>query len=330
MKVPIGITTLHLSQKSALLLLLAVGLLGFGGYDYVQQSQAVDNAVAVQATITDARVDRMEGGRGIDYEPEIRYTYQYQGETYTSEQVFPSTGVRTYSDRSRAESVVESYEPGATTRAYVSPADPNDAFLVRERTPWPLRAIAIGGFLSVIGVLAGLGAKSPGQQELRPASEVQPAPRETWVDSHGETVHRLSKQGLGVCFVGFWLSLVALVFGLLNTTGGFGGPPQEIQAELLGPVGLSMLAGFSFWVGMVLSLCLYGVWSFTEYRQLRQRLSAPKPPSPFRHPSRLVTILGTDDGDLSEYGQRVRLTGWVLLIAAGMTATLAYLLYTAS
>ncbi|EMA09855.1 Protein of unknown function [Haloarcula vallismortis] len=330
MKVPLGITTLHLSQKSALLLLLAVGLLGFGGYDYVQQSQAVDNAVAVQATITDARVDRMEGGRGVDYEPEIRYTYQYRGETYTSEQVFPSTGVRTYSDRSRAESVVESYQPGATTRAYVSPADPNDAFLIRERTPWPLRAIAIGGFLSVIGVLAGLGAKNPGQQALRPASEVQPAPRETWVDSHGETVHRLSKQGLGVCFVGFWLSLVALVFGLLNTTDGFGGPPQEIQAGLLGPVGLPMLAGFSFWVGMVLSLCLYGVWSFTEYRQLRQRLSAPKPPSPFRHPSRLVTILGTDDGSLSVYGQRIRLTGWALLIAAGMVATLAYLLYTAN
>ncbi|EMA12297.1 DUF3592 domain-containing protein [Haloarcula marismortui] len=330
MKVSVGITTLHLSQKSALLLLLATGLLGFGGYDYVQQSQAVDNAVAVQATITDSSVDRMDGGRGIDYEPEIQYTYKYQGETYTSEQVFPSTGIRTYSDRSKAESVVESYEPGTTARAYVSPADPDDAFLIRERTPFPLRAIAVGGFLSVIGVLAGLGAKNPGQQELRPASEGQPAPRETWVDSHGETLHRLSKQGLGVCFVGFWLSMVALVFGLLNTPGEFGGPPQEIQAELLGPIGLPMLAGFSFWVGMILSLCLYGVWSVAQYQQLRRRLPNPKPPSPFRQPSRLVTILGTEDNDLSEYGQRVRRTGWALMVAAGMTAALVHLLYIAS
>jgi hypothetical protein len=159
---------------------------------------------------------------------------------------------------------------------------------------------------------------------------VQPAPRETWVDRHGETIHRLSKQVLGVCFVGFWLSMVALAFGLLNTTGEFGGPPQEIQAALLGPVGLPMLAGFSFWVGMIVSLCLYGVWSFTEYQQLRRRLPDPTPPSPFRHPSRLVTILGTEDGSLSEYGQRVRLTGWVFVIAVGMTAMIVYLLYTAS
>ena len=330
MKIPVGITTLHLSQKSALLLLLATGLLGFGGYDYVQQSRAVDNAVAVQATVTDARIDRLDGGQGIDYEPEIHYTYQYQGETYTNGQVFPSTGVRTYSDRSGAESVIESYEPGTTTRAYISPADPSDAFLIRERTPFPLRAIAVGGFLSVIGVLAGLGVKNPGQQELRPASEVQSVPRETWIDRHGETIHRLSKQLLGVCFVGFWLSMVALVFGLLNTSGEFGGPPQEIQAELLGPVGLPMIAAFCFWVGMILSLCLYSVWSFTEYQQLRRRLPDPKPPSPFRQPSRLVTILGTEDSDLSEYGQRVRRTGWALMIAAGMTAALVHLLYTAS
>jgi hypothetical protein len=330
MKVPLGITTLHLSQKSALLLLLAVGLIGFGGYDYAQQSQAVNNAVAVQATVTDARVDRMDGGRGIDYEPEIRYTYQYQGETYTSEQVFPSTGVRTYSDRSSAEAVVESYEPGTTVRAYVSPADPTDAFLIRERTPWPLRAIAVGGLLSVIGVLAGLGAKNPGQQELRPAGEVQSPHRETWVDSHGESLNRLSKRALGACFAAFWLSMVVLVFALLNTTSGFGGPPQDIQADLLGPIGLPLIAAFGSWVGMVLSLCLYGVWSFTEYQQLRRRLPDPKPPSPFRHPSRLVTILGTDDGELSEYGQRVRRTGWVFAIAAGMTALVVYLLYTAS
>ena len=330
MKVPVRITTLHLSQKSALLLLLATGLLGLGGYDYVQQSQAVNNAVAVQATVTDAHVDRLEGGQGIDYEPEIQYTYNYQGETYTSEQVFPSTGIRTYSDRSKAESVVKSHEPGTTARAYVSPADPGDAFLIRERTPFPLRAIVVGGFLSVIGVLAGLGVKNPGQQELRPASKVQSAQHEGWVGRNGETIHRLSKQLFGVCFVGFWLSMVALVFGILNTSGEFRGPPQEIQAALLGPIGLPMVAGCSLWVGMILSLSLYGIWSVAEYQQLRRRLPNPKPPSPFRQPSRLVTILGTEDGSLSKYGQRVRRTGWALMIAAGMTAALVHLLYTAS
>jgi hypothetical protein len=82
-----------------------------------------------------------------------------------------------------------------------------------------------------------------------------------------------------------------------------------VQANILGPVGIPLLTGFSFWVGMIFSLCLYGIWSFTQYRQLRRRLPKPRPPSPFRHPSRLVSILETDSEELPEYGQRVRLTG---------------------
>jgi len=330
MKLPVGITTLHLSRRSVLLLLLAVGLIGYGGYDYIQQSRAVNDAVAVRATVTDAHVDRLEGGRGIDYRPEVEYTYRYQGETYTSEQVFPGIGRRTYSDRSKAQSVVASYEPGTTARAYVDPATPSDAFLIRERTPLPARAVALGCIALGIVVLAGLGSQNPGQQEVRPAADVQSPQRQTWIDRNGETVNRLSKRLLGGCFVAFWLSMVALFFGLLNASDGSEGPSQAIRADTFGPIGLPMVAGFVFWIGMVLALSLYGVWSFSEYRKLRYRLKDPKPPSPFRHPSRLVTILGTDDGTLSEYGQRVRMTGWVFVIAAGMTAVILYLLYTAS
>lgn len=80
---------------------------------------------------------------------------------------------------------------------------------------------------------------------------------------------------------------------------------------------------------MILSLCLYGVWSFSQYRQLRRRLREPRPPSPFRHPSRLVSILGTEGDALPEYGRRVRVTGWTFLIATGMTAVVVRILYAA-
>jgi hypothetical protein len=49
------------------------------------------------------------------------------------------------------------------------------------------------------------------------------------------------------------------------------------------------------------SLALYGVWSVAEYRALGRRLENPKPPSPFAHPSRLVSILGTKGDELREY-----------------------------
>jgi hypothetical protein len=326
MELPVGITTLHLSRKSVYLLVLAVALVGAGGYSYVQQGQAVDEAVTVQATVDSARVERLDAGRGIDYEPEIEYTYRYRGETYTSEQVFPGPTIRTYSDRSNAQSVVRSYEPGTTVRAYVRPSAPGDAYLIRERTPWPARAVAIGGVLLGLVVLAGLGAKHPGQHELRPEREVRSPPSRTWVERNAETIRRLSKRSLAVCFAAFWLSMVGLFFGVLSLSDS---SVQPVQADLLGPVGLPLLAGAAFWVGMILSLCLYGVQSFSRYRRLRRRLPEPRPPSPFRHPSRLVTILGTKSDELPQYGRRVRLTGWAFLIAAGMAAVLGQLLYTA-
>jgi hypothetical protein len=47
MELPAEITTLHLSRKSVYLLVLAVTLVGAGGYSYVQQGQAVGDAVLV-------------------------------------------------------------------------------------------------------------------------------------------------------------------------------------------------------------------------------------------------------------------------------------------
>ena len=181
MELPVGITTLHLSRKSVYLLVLAVALVGAGGYSYVQQGQAVGDAVTVQATVDSARVERIDTRRGIDYEPEIEYTYQYRGETYTSDRVFPGPTIRTYSDRSKAQSVVRSYESGTTVRAYVRPSAPGDAFLIRERTPWPAQALAVGSVLLGLVVLAGLGEKRPGRHELRPTSEVRSPDRKSVV-----------------------------------------------------------------------------------------------------------------------------------------------------
>ena len=47
MELPAGITTLHRARKSVYLLVLAVALLGAGEYSYVQQGQAVGDAVPV-------------------------------------------------------------------------------------------------------------------------------------------------------------------------------------------------------------------------------------------------------------------------------------------
>jgi hypothetical protein len=54
MKLPVGVPTLHFSAKSALPSFLAVGLIGVGAYDYVEQSRAVDDPVPARVMVTDA------------------------------------------------------------------------------------------------------------------------------------------------------------------------------------------------------------------------------------------------------------------------------------
>lgn len=329
MDVPIGSTTLHLTQRRALLLLLALGLLGVGGYEYVQQSQAVDDAVAVEATVTDATIDRIESGRGAtEYEPEISYRYRYDGRTYTSDEVFPGPSIRTYTDRTDAQAIVEQYESGTTVRAYVLPSEPKTAFLIKARTPWPLQAIVAGSALLVIGLLAALGSQQPGRQELKPPAARDHSSSE-WLAQYGDTVERWSKRLIATSFVGFWLSLIVMVLSLLTTTRGLDGAPQDVQATVFGPIGIPVLAAVSCYLGLILSLCLYGSWSFMDYRRLRTRLREPVPPSPFRHPSRLVTIIGTDGESLSTYGRRVRATGWALLIAGILLGVFVHLVTTA-
>ncbi|MFD1634158.1 DUF3592 domain-containing protein [Haloplanus ruber] len=213
MNVPVGETAVHLSRKRIVLALL-VGLVGYGGYGYVQQSQALSNAVAVQATVTDAGTDRRETGRGIEYVPRVEYTYRYRGETYTSDQVFPGPRTSRYDRRSRVESVIDPYTPGTTVRAYVLPDDPSKGFLIPERTPWPIRAVGAGAVGLLLLGLDSRGAQHPGREtDLRPESDVT-SPSTFGVEA--ATVHRLAVRLIVGCSVAGLVSLVALVAAVLN------------------------------------------------------------------------------------------------------------------
>jgi hypothetical protein len=141
------------------LLVLGLGLTGYGAYDYAQQSGALRNAVEVNATITDVGIET-EGAStkdaGVNYEPRVEFTYEYRGNAYTGTNVFPATIAPEYDQRSRAESVVDGYEAGATATAYVDPDDPDDAFLKHKTSTTPLIAAGIGAVISLLGAASAL------------------------------------------------------------------------------------------------------------------------------------------------------------------------------
>lgn len=142
--------------SAMLLLVLGLGLTGYGTYDYVQQSDALRNAAEVEATITETDVVTQgsvsgQTGGEVHYEPRIAFTYEYQGESYTGTNVFPAHIAPEYNQRSKAESVISEYETGTTVTACVDPNDPGDAFLKNTPSDTPLIAAGIGATISLFG-----------------------------------------------------------------------------------------------------------------------------------------------------------------------------------
>ncbi len=312
--VPITITPLTI-----IALLAGLGIAGYGGYDYVQQSGAVDDAVAINTTVTEAEIEE-RGSRGATYRLSVKHTYQYQGTTYTSGQVFPGHTNPMYVLRSDAVDVLRPYEPDTSATAYVDPESPSRASLERQMTLAPFRYVGFGSLLAVLTGLHAIGVRNPGQNtELRSADEHGSQQSETLFGFDRSAVNSLSKRLILGSPIVFTLSLVGTVY-LVYRSG-----QASIRASVTDPVGIASLVAFIATLGLISGLALYTVWSYTEYRQLRERIPQPRPPSPFKHPSRLVTILYTNS-DLDTYGRRVKLTGFAGIVTVFIAAMLALVL----
>lgn len=137
------------------LLFLVVGLVlaGYGGYDYLQQQQAIESAEPVEAVVLETDVDATKptSSSSVEYSPYVRYEYTYRGETYGATGVYPASVRRSYETRSAARDVIDDYEVGETVTAYVTPDSPGDGFLRTERSNAPFVAVGIGAALALLG-----------------------------------------------------------------------------------------------------------------------------------------------------------------------------------
>ena len=324
MKLSVGGTTLHLTRGRVVVLLFAFALFGFGGYDYAEQREAVGEAEAVDAVVLNSTVVEDTAGRGIDYDPRVEYRYSYGGTTYTGDDFFPGSITPSYDTEKEALSVVEGYDEGETVTAYVDPDRPGGAFLERRATNAPLAMAGAGFFVAVVVLLHAAGAQKPGRgNELVPVDAAGPDRYSTIAGVQLDAVHRYSKRGIAVSSVAFFLSLTAFTVALLATTGL---ADVTVQADPLGPVGAPLVAAFVAYTALVASVFAYGVWSFTEYRHLRDRIDGETPPSPFRHPTRLVTIALTNNG-LDKYGERVKYTAVAFVFFGFLSFVLVSILF---
>ncbi|WP_243700419.1 DUF3592 domain-containing protein [Halorussus pelagicus] len=136
----------------ALLLIVGIAVAGYGGYDYTQQSDAIEEATTVDATVTETSINRVAERRGRSgFEPKVTFEYEYEGKSYTSKNLYPAQLTTNYDERSEAESVLEEYTAGDTVTAYVNPNSPGKAFLKAKKTNGPLKIAAFGGVVGLMG-----------------------------------------------------------------------------------------------------------------------------------------------------------------------------------
>lgn len=145
--------------KAALYVLIGLAIASYGGYDYIQQTEAVRNSVQVDATVTELSIETDPGtssNPGVEYEPVVEFEYTYNGAQYTGTKVYPANLEQNYQTQSAAESAIEDYEEGGKTTAYVEPDEPDDAFLKNNTSNAPLIAIGIGSVFALLSAVAAV------------------------------------------------------------------------------------------------------------------------------------------------------------------------------
>jgi len=318
-------TSVQVTKGTIIIVLVCLAGITFGGYDYVQQSEAVNDAVTVEATIEEASVSQSESRGSSDYYVEIEFTYQFQGTQYTGDQLFPGSISQSYDTRSDAQSAIEPYEAGETVTAYVDPESPSEGFLERQTITSPFEFVAIGGFGLLLTALNAIGVRKPGTETgLRSEHEYTSTRYQTLFGVDRGTVHSLSIRLLKIALFVLPASIVS-VAALLLFAGSRSGDPVHLQVELTDPIGALLGVVFLAVITLVISVLLYSVWSFTEYRRLREQIPEPRPPSPFTHLTRLITIC-IGNYELDAYGKRIQKTGVAFLVVLFFLGALAQIL----
>jgi len=129
-------------------LLVGLGAMGYGAYSYTAQSSALESTETVDATLVSTSVETVDQRRGTSYIPKATFEYSYQGESYTSSNVYPGPLSQDFGSEADARAQIDGYETGDSITAYVPSDSPGNAFLNHESSNKPLFVIGFGGILA--------------------------------------------------------------------------------------------------------------------------------------------------------------------------------------
>lgn len=137
---------------SSIFMIIGLALAGYGFMQYQGQSESINKATNITATVTDTNV-RTDSSRrgGTDYQAEITFDYKFEGTSYSSDFVYPLDDDKEFNTESEAQNYLENYSSGEEVDAFVNPEQPGKAFLTAERSNQPLLFVLIGMMMLLAG-----------------------------------------------------------------------------------------------------------------------------------------------------------------------------------
>ena len=142
--------------RIVLAIVAGIGFMAYGAYSYNAQTSALNSPETVDATIASTSVEYDDTGKGYSYYPQATFEYTYEGETYTSSNVYPAGLQKGFGSREDARAILKGYEVGEPVTAYVPPNSPGKAYLKRQSSNKPYIALGAGTFLFLLGMYKAL------------------------------------------------------------------------------------------------------------------------------------------------------------------------------
>ena len=156
----------------------AASVLGFGiGVPMVyiafrrsrNRNKALERIETTEAKVTESTIERRRDTRQTDegtvgreryvYRPVVKFRYEYDGETYESDNKSYNMPFGAVPSESRAKGTAQQYPVGEKVTVHVDPETPGEAFLEVDDTSQKAGAFflgVIGAFTMLIGVIGGL------------------------------------------------------------------------------------------------------------------------------------------------------------------------------
>lgn len=115
-----------------LMALVGLGFLAWAVTHHRTQTRLLTETRRTQGVVEETGVRCGDGS----YHPQVRYRYEFEGETYESDGIYPANSSPTESSSAAVYRTFEDLgiEEGARTTVFVNPDHPDDGFLVAERT----------------------------------------------------------------------------------------------------------------------------------------------------------------------------------------------------